>query len=157
MDSSGSGTPKSVVFACDHNAVRSPIAEGIMKWLHGWHVFVQSAGIRSGTPLDGLAVTALDEIGVDISRHQPRTFDEMEAYGEDFGAFELIVSFTPAAHRRALEYTRLSALEAVYWPTEDPTIIEGSRETQLDAYRALRDRIHHRIEDRFGAGTAPGG
>lgn len=148
----GEVAPGSVAFACDRNAVRSPMAEGLLKWMHGQQIFVQSAGVLGGLPLDGFAVEVLREIGVDIARHQPRTFAEMEAYGEDFGAYEMIVSFTPAAHRRALEYTRHSALQAVYWPTEDPTIAEGSREQRLNAYRTVRDRIRERIEEVFGPG-----
>jgi len=145
----------SVAFACDLNSVRSPIAEGIMKQLHGSRIYVQSVGVAECAGVDGFAVEVLREIGIDISRHQPRTFDEMEAYGDDFSSYDMIVSFSPAAHRRGLEYTRHSSLEAVYWPTQDPTVVEGSREVRLDAYRALRDHIHRRIVEAFGPGFAP--
>ncbi len=121
-----------------------------MKSIHGRRVYVQSTGVRGGVPLDGFAVGVLQEIDIDISSHQPRTFEEMEAYGEDFSSYDMIVSFTPAAHRRALEYTRHSALETAYWPTLDPTISEGSRAQRLHAYRELRDHIFRQIEAVFG-------
>ena len=128
-----------------------------MKWLHGHHVFVQSVGVRGGLPLDGFSVEAVGELGVDISRHQPRTFDELEEYGEDFTAYDMIVSFSPAAHRRALEFTRHAALVTLYWPTTDPTAVEGSRSQRLDAYRETRDQILRRIETEFGRPASPGG
>lgn len=125
-----------------------------MKSLHGRQVFVQSAGAREGGVLDGFAVEVMREEGIDISAHRPRSFEEMEAYGEDFSAYDMIVSFTPAAHRHAIEYTRHSALGVVYWPTLDPTLAEGSREVRLQAFREVRDGIRARIEKEFG--LAPG-
>lgn len=124
-----------------------------MKHLHGSRVFVQSAGVHGGAEVDGFAVEALREAGIDISRHRPRSFKEMEAYGEDFSSYDLMVSFTPSAHRRGIEYTRSSALDVAYWPTMDPSIVEGSRDQRLDAYRALRDGLWERIEREFGGGS----
>ena len=87
------------------------------------------------------------EIGVDISRHKPITFEELdELEGLNF---DLIVSLSPEAHHRALELTRTNALEVEYWPTVDPTDTDGSREQRLDAYRAVRDQLLNRIRERF--------
>lgn len=141
---------KSVAFACDHNSVRSPMAEGIMKWLHGNHMFVQSVGVHGGASIDGFVVEVMAELGIDLSNHQPRSFEELEVYGEDFTAYDMIISFTPAAHRRAIEYTRTTSLETVYWPTADPTIVEGTREQRLEAYREVREFIRGRIVELFG-------
>lgn len=141
--------PQSVLFACDWNAVRSPMAEGLLKRLHGRSVFVQSAGVRSGMALDGFAIAACAEVGIDISRHVPRSFEQMEAYGEDFGAYDLIIALSPAANRHALEYTRTNALTVEYWPTIDPTAAEGSREERLAFYRQCRDQLWERIRKKF--------
>jgi protein-tyrosine-phosphatase len=93
-------------------------------------------------------VTAvLDEIGIDGSRHKPRTLDELEDW-EGLN-FDLIVSLSPEAHHRALELTRTSAIEAEYWPTADPTLVQGSRDQMLDAYRAVRDTLLKRIKQRL--------
>jgi protein-tyrosine-phosphatase len=138
--------PLAVLFACGMNSVRSPIAAGLFGQLFGRSRYVGSAGVRKGE-LDAFAVAAMAEIGIDISRHKPVTFEELE---EDEGLnFDLIVTLAPEAHHRALELTRVSGAEVEYWPTVDPTAIEGGREQRLDAYRAVRDQLLARIRERF--------
>lgn len=141
--------PGSVLFCCTLNALRSPMAEGIMKMLHGKQVFIDSVGIRAGE-LDPFAVVAMDEIGIDIGRHRPKTFDNLEDT-----SFDLIISMSPEAHHRALEMTRTMACEVEFWNTFDPSLIEGSREVRLDAYREVRDQLMRRIRQRFPAGLVP--
>lgn len=115
------------------------MAEGIARQLFGREVYFASAGLRAGE-LDPFAVSAMDEIGVDIAKHRPRTFDDLE---DD--SFDMIVSLSPEAHHRALEFTRSMAIEAIYWPTLDPTAVQGSREQMLEAYRGVRDQLDQRI------------
>ena len=141
--------PGSVLFACTHNAIRSPMAEALMKYLHGGRVFVDSVGLRP-RPIDPFAVAALDEIGIDLSRHRPKSFDDLE---DDY--FDLVISLSPEAQHRAVELTRTSSCEIEFWPTMDPSLSSGSRETQLDAYRALRDDLLRRLRIRFPPGGAP--
>ncbi|HEY7688292.1 MAG TPA: arsenate reductase ArsC [Dongiaceae bacterium] len=141
--------PGSVLFCCTLNALRSPMAEGILKMIHGKQIFVDSVGIRAGE-LDGFAVSVMDEIGVDISRHRPKAFD----YLEDT-SFDLIISMSPEAHHRALEMTRTMACDVEFWNTFDPSLIEGSRDVRLDAYREVRDQLMRRIRQRFPAGLVP--
>lgn len=132
--------PQSVLFACSMNAVRSPMAESIAKHLFGREIYFQSAGVRTGE-LDGFAVAAMDEIGIDMSRHKPRTFEDLED-----SSFDLIVTLSPEAHHRALEFTRTMAVDVVYWPTIDPTAVQGTRETMLEAYRGVREGLEKRIK-----------
>jgi protein-tyrosine-phosphatase len=141
--------PGSVLFCCTLNALRSPMAEGIFKLLHNRRVFVDSVGVRAGE-LDPFAVAVLDEIGIDISRHRCKTFDNLEDT-----SFDLIVSLSPEAHHRALELTRTMACDVELWNTFDPSIVEGSRETRLEAYREVRDGLMRRIRERFPAYAAP--
>lgn len=141
--------PGSVLFVCSMNAIRSPMAEAILKSLHGRRLFVDSAGVRTGE-LDPLAVEVLDEIGIDLSRHRPKTLDQLED-----GFFDLIVTLAPEAHHRALEMTRDSACKVEFWRLPDPSLVEGSREQRLDAYRALRDLLLRRIRERFPLPAAP--
>jgi len=141
--------PGSVLFACTHNAIRSPIAEAIMKYLHGRKVYVQSVGLRP-EPIDPFAVAALDEIGIDKSRHRPRSFEDLE---DDY--FDLVISLSPEAQHRAVELTRTSSCEIEFWPTMDPSLVIGAREQRLDAYRALRDDLLRRLRQRFPPGGAP--
>ena len=125
------------------------MAEGLFKLLHNRRVFVDSVGVRAGE-LDPFAVAVMDEIGIDISRHRSKSFDNLEDT-----SFDLIVSLSPEAHHRALEMTRAMACEVEFWNTFDPSIIEGSREVRLDAYRAVRDTLLRRIRERFPVHAAP--
>jgi protein-tyrosine-phosphatase len=144
--------PLAVLFACGLNSVRSPIAAGLFSQLFGRTTYVESAGVRKGD-LDPFAVAVMAEIGVDISRHKPVTFEELdELEGLNF---DLIVTLAPEAHHRALELTRTSAVDVEYWPTANPSDVEGSREQRLDAYREVRDQLLARIRERF-AGRRPG-
>jgi len=138
-----SDLPSAVLFACTHNAVRSPVAEGILKHLHGSKIFVDSAGVREGE-LDPFIVAVMDEIGIDISRHQPKVFDDLEDT-----SFDEVISLSPEAQHKAVEMTRVMACEVLFWRTMDPSIVEGSRETRLDAYRQVRDQLMTRIKERF--------
>jgi len=144
--SSQTRAPLAVLFACGLNAVRSPIAAGLFAQLFGRAVYVGSAGVRKGQ-LDPFAVAAMAEIGIDISRHKPVTFEELEEW-EGLN-FDLIITLAPEAHHRALELSRTSAIDVEYWPTADPTVVEGNREQRLEAYRQLRDQILARIRERF--------
>lgn len=144
--------PGSVLFCCDHNAVRSPVAEGLMKKLHGDRVFVQSAGVHHDIDVDPFMVVVAKELEVDISRHSAKSFAEMEEWGDDMGSYDMIVAMSPAAQRRALEYARHLSIEVVYWPTLDPTGIGEGREQKLDAYRQTRDQILKSIISTFGPG-----
>jgi protein-tyrosine phosphatase len=138
-----SALPSAVLFACTHNAVRSPMAEGLLKHLQGRRIFVDSAGLRPGV-LDPFAVEVMDEIGIDISAHRPKTFDELEDE-----SFDEIISLSPEAQHRAVELTRVMACRAVLWHTFDPSIVEGSRQMCLDAYRQVRDQLMRRILEAF--------
>lgn len=137
---------QSVLFVCEMNAVRSPIAEGLARHYFGRSLYVQSAGVREGER-DPFVVAVLDEIGVDGSKHKPRTLADLEEW-EGLN-FDLIVSLTPVAHHAALELTRTIAAAVEYWPTADPTIVQGSRAQVLDAYRDLRDGLSLRIRLRL--------
>ena len=142
--------PSSILFCCDYNAVRSPMAEGIMKKFHGTEVYVQSAGVRHELEIDGFALAVCSEIGVELRRHQARSMEEMSDWGDDLSSFELVVALSPAAQRMALEYTRYFALDVVYWPILDPTGMGEHRGEKLVFYRQTRDQIVARIKEAFG-------
>ena len=131
---------------CARNAVRSPMAEAIAKHFFGKSVYVQSAGIRPGER-DDFALAVLDEIGIDAHRHKPRSIDDLEEW-EGLN-FDLIISLAPEAHHKAVDLTRTVAAEIEYWPTMDPTAVQGSREQILDAYREVRDGLIGRIKQRL--------
>jgi len=138
--------PQAVLFACGLNSVRSPMAAALLKQMLGSSLYVGSAGVRKGE-LDPFAVAAMDELGLDISKHRPMTFEELDDW-EGLN-FDLIVTLSPEAHHKALDLTRTLAADVEYWPTPDPTDTEGSREQRLDAYRGVRDMLTARIKERF--------
>lgn len=141
-----SDLPAAVLFACTMNAMRSPMAEAILKHLHGRRIYVDSVGVRSGA-LDPFAVEAMEEIGIGLDNHRPKTFDDLED-----SSYDLIVTLSPQAQHRAVEMTRTMACEVEFWHTFDASIVEGSRETRLDAYRQVRDTLMKRILERFKTG-----
>ncbi|QXT41123.1 low molecular weight phosphatase family protein [Gymnodinialimonas ceratoperidinii] len=145
--------PQSVLFCCDHNSTRSPMAEGLMKRFYGHRAYVQSAGVKHELEIDGFAVTVCAELGVELERHRVRSFDEMEQWGDDLTGFDLIVALSPASQRRALEMTRTFHIDVEYWPIIDPTGLGETREAKLTSYRQARDQIVERMTARFGEPT----
>ena len=145
----GEELPGAVLFACNFNAVRSPMAEAIMKYLYGRIVYVDSCGVRAGE-LDPFAVEVMEELGIVIENHAPKSFDDLQ---DTF--YDLVVSLTPQAQHKAVEMTRTMSVEIEYWPSLDPTATQGNRAQMLDAYRAARDAIMDRIKSRFGARGGP--
>jgi protein-tyrosine-phosphatase len=141
--------PQAVLFACGLNSVRSPMAAALLKQMLGGggrSLYISSAGVRKGE-LDPFAAAAMEEVGIDIKGHRPITFEELEDL-EGLN-FDLIVTLSPEAHHKALELTRTSAVDVEYWPTADPTAIEGSREQRMNAYREVRDQLLRRVRARF--------
>ena len=134
----------SVLFVCSANALRSPMADALLKHSHGGRLYVDSVGVGEG-PLDGMAVAVMAEIGLDISGHQAKRLDELMDT-----SFDLVITLSPEAHHRAIELTRSAAWEVVYWNTADPSAVEGNRETRLNAYREMRDALVRRIAETFG-------
>ncbi len=125
------------------------MAAAILRYLTGKRIYVKSAGVRPGE-MDPFAIAAMDEIGIDITRHQPRSFEELEDT-----SFDLIVTLAPEAHHKALELTRTMAVDVEYWPTLDPSAARGNREQIMQSYRAVRDQLFERIKARFGFTAAP--
>jgi protein-tyrosine-phosphatase len=132
--------PQSVLFACTQNTIRSPMAEALGKHFFGAEIYFASAGVKRGES-DGFAIASMEELGIDITKHRSQTFEDLED-----ASFDLIVTLSPEAHHKALEFTRTLAVDVVYWPTVDPTAVEGSRERVLEAYRKVRDGLLERIE-----------
>ena len=125
------------------------MAEGLLKHLLGHRVYVDSVGVRAGE-IDPFAVVVMEEIGIDISKHRSKSFDQLEDT-----SYDLIVSLSPEAQHRAVELTRTMACEVEFWRVLDPSLIEGSRETRLQAYREIRDQLLRRIQERFGSDIKP--
>ena len=142
----------SVLFACNLNRVRSPMAAALLRRLTGGLVFADSCGLRAGDDIDPFVLAAMEEVGLDLGDHRPKTFDQLED-----GSFDLVISLTPEAHHRAVEMALARAVKIEYWPTPDPTLVLGSREHRLEAYRQVRDALEVRLAARFGRPSTFGG
>jgi arsenate reductase len=126
------------------------MAEGIMKQMYGTECYIQSAGVKSDLEIDGFSIAVCQELGVELSRHKTRSFDEMENWGDDLSSFDLVLALSPASQRRALELTRVAHIDVEYWPILDPTGLGDDRDTRLARYRDARDQIIVRLTERFG-------
>tara|TARA_B110000908_G_scaffold163232_1_gene209597 strand:+ start:844 stop:1245 length:402 start_codon:yes stop_codon:yes gene_type:complete len=129
------------------------MAEGLMKQMYGMDVYVQSVGVKNDLEIDGFSIAVCQELGVELSRHRSRSFDEMENWGDDLSSFDLVIALSPASQCRALELTRYFHLDVEYWPILDPTGLGEGREAKLTQFRAARDQIATRLTDRFGEPT----
>lgn len=135
--------PTSVLFLCNHNIIRSPMAEAVTRARFGSRIFTASAGVRCGTP-DPFVNAVMNELGIDMRNREPVALEDLEDTW-----FDLIVTLSPTAHHIALDMEHVEASQVDYWPSADPTVVQGSREQMLDAYRDVRDRLIERIEERF--------
>ena len=142
--------PQSILFCCDHNAVRSPMAEGLMKKFYGSKTYVQSAGVLADKDIDGFSIAVCAELDIELARHKSRSFDEMQKLGDELSSFDLIVALSPASQTEAAKITRFYALQVDYWPIIDPTGIGEGREDNLVSYRKARDQIIERLITKFG-------
>ncbi|TYR32127.1 low molecular weight phosphatase family protein [Mesorhizobium microcysteis] len=143
MASGAVHAPRSILFLCGLNAIRSPMAEALARATLPAGIFLASAGVRAGAR-DPFVDAVLAEKGLSLGERQPQTLDAME---DDY--FDLIVTLAPEAHHAALELTRSMAVEVEYWPTADPSDASGTRERIMEAYRDVRDRLEARIAERF--------
>jgi protein-tyrosine-phosphatase len=143
--------PSAVLFACTQNVIRSVMAAALMKHFYGQRVYVASCGVKPGAA-DPFVAAVMDDMGIDLGKHRPQGFDELED-----SSFDIVISLSPEAHHRALEMTRTMAIAAEYWPTMDPSITSGSRQQILDSYRDVRDQLAQRIKQRFGSMASASG
>ncbi len=136
--------PDAVLFTCNLNKVRSPMAAALLRHRAAGRIYVDSCGLEAADAPDPFAASVMEELGMNLSTHVPKTFENL-----DVGAFDVVISLTQAAHSSALERARRHAVAVEYWPTGDPTEGEGSRDQRLQAYRRVRDDLDRRIQARF--------
>jgi protein-tyrosine-phosphatase len=142
----------SVLFACNLNRVRSPMAAALVGLRYGAAVIVDSCGLRAAEAVDPFAAAVIEELGGDIEAYRPKAFDDLDGQ-----AFDLVISLSPEAHHRAVELARRNGTEIEYWAVPDPTLVDGSREQRLAAYRDARDVLDRRIAERLGRPATFGG
>lgn len=122
-----------------------------MKKFYGMDTYVQSVGVKGDLEIDGFAISVCQELGVELSRHRARSFDQLEQWGDALSSFDLIVALSPASREMARELTRIYHLDVEYWPIFDPTGQGETRDAKLAAYRQARDQIVAKLTARWGA------
>ena len=133
-----------ILFACNINSVRSVMAEAMVKHAFPGKIFVDSCGVTPGIQ-DRFATAVMHEIGLDMSAHEPKSFDDL-----DSGFYDVIISFSPEAHDAARALTQNIDCETLYWPVDNLANLTGSREEMLRAYRHVRDNIRGKLSIYFG-------
>ena len=128
-----------------------------MKRMYGQRAYVQSAGVRNDMEVDGFSVAVCREMGIELERHRSRSFQEMQAWGDDLAQFDLVVALSPASRTMALDLTRHHHVDVEFWPVLDPTGRGEDREARLAAYRQSREEIRARMLARFGPPAADAG
>lgn len=132
---------KSILFVCNQNSVRSPMAAALLHAAAGARLQVDSAGVHEGG-LDPFAAAVLDEIGVGLTGHEPKALHAL-----DLAAVDLAIALTPEA---AGELRKILPRERIeFWDIENPSGAIGGRAAILDAYRAVRDALSRRLAAKF--------
>lgn len=139
----------SVLFCCDHNSVRSPMAEGLAKARLGKAIYIQSAGVKDEREIDGFSVAVCAELGVELARHRVRSFEGLSHTGDALESFDLIICLSDASYKLASLITKSASTSVEYWMIPDPTSKGETREEKLAAYRQIRDQLHMLISERF--------
>lgn len=140
--------PRSVLFACTRNSIRSPMAEAMLKAMRGRAIYVDSVGLINGQ-LDPFAVEVMREVDIDLSRHNPKRFEDRWDT-----SFDLLICLSPEAYEHGKALARTAAMDVEFWDIEDPTETTGNRTVKLDAYRRVRDSLMHKLQQHFGPGDA---
>ena len=142
-----SNMPKSVLFVCNMNQIRSPMAEFLTKDIFGDKIYAQSAGIYAGDE-DGFMQSIMEERNIDATSHEPETLEQLE---DSF--VDLVITLTTQAHEGTVDFFKNQPVEIEYWETENPSITLGNREAVLAAYRKTRQQLEKRIRERFTQNT----
>lgn len=130
-----------VLFVCTHNSARSQMAEGLLRSMAGHRFEIRSAGVEPGT-LNPLAVEAMAELGIDISRQRAEGID---TYLGHFPVYHLIIVCDKAAQTCPRIWP--GARERLQWFFDDPSAVQGTHAQKLEAFRRVRDEIGRRLEE----------
>lgn len=133
-----------VLFLCTGNSARSQMAEGFLRHAYGGAYDAASAGVDP-KGLNPLAVEAMGEIGIDISRHQSKSVTSLLGQPVQY-----VVTVCDNAKERCPLFP--GAAKYLHWSFEDPAAATGSHEEQLGLFRRVRDEIRARIDEQFGPG-----
>jgi arsenate reductase (thioredoxin) len=128
---------KRVLILCTGNSARSQMAEGLLRHLAGDRFEVASAGV-SPTQVRPEAITAMREIGIDISRHHSKSVDGFTGQN-----FDYVITVCDNANEQCPVFP--ANTKRIHWSFEDPAAVDGDEQTRLSVFRRVRDEILHRL------------
>ena len=133
---------KRVLFLCIHNSARSQMAAAFLKQAAGDRFDVESAGLEPGN-LNPLVVTAMKEVGIDLSRNKTQSVFDLFKSGR---RFQYVISVCDAASAERCPIfpgvtTRLN------WSFADPSAFTGTEHERLQQTVAVRDEIRRKIDE----------
>ena len=137
-------TPSSVLFVCNMNQIRSPMAEFLTRDIYGSKIYAQSAGIYVGDR-DEFMHSVMQERKIDSTSHEPESLEQL-----DVAFVDLIIPMTRQANDACEEFFRGHPVRIEFWDTENPSIAVGNREAVLASYRKTRNDLEKQIRKRFG-------
>ena len=132
---------QSILFVCNMNSVRSPMAAALLSRDSEGAFKVDSAGVYEGG-LDPFVEIVMQELGVSLESHEPKTLANVK-----LDNFDIIVALTPEAAVEARRFLPREKIE--FWDIENPSQERGGREAILEAYRGVRDDLQARLRSRF--------
>jgi len=128
---------KRVLILCTGNSARSQMAEGLLRHLAGDRFEVASAGV-SPTQVRPEAITAMREIGIDISRHHSKSVDGFTGQN-----FDYVITVCDNANEQCPVFP--ANTKRIHWSFEDPAAVDADEQTRLTVFRRVRDEILHRL------------
>ena len=131
-------TKKRVLFLCTGNSCRSHMAEGFLRSLAGDQFEVLSAGSKPTGQVHPLAIEAMRELGVDISKHESKSLDVFAG-----GKFDCVITVCDNAREACPNFP--GAAQQLHWSFDDPAHAPGTDEQKMRSFRRVRDEIHDRI------------
>ncbi len=116
------------------------MAEGLLRARAGDRFEALSAGSMPAR-VHPLAVRAMQELGVDISRQRSRNVNEL--LGERFDyvitlCAEQVCPVFPGVAQR------------LHWALKDPAAVDGSADEQLEAFRQIAIELQSRLDEFIG-------
>jgi arsenate reductase len=132
---------KKVLFVCVHNSARSQMAEAFLNERCAGFFEAHSAGLEPGT-LNPLAVEAMRDLGIDLSRHRTKSVESMLRSGLSFS--HVITVCDGASAERCPVFP--GAVERLHWSFPDPSTLTGPRDARLERVRQIRDAIRDQVQ-----------
>jgi len=130
-----------VLFVCVHNSARSQMAEALLKSMGGDRFEVESAGIEPGT-LNPLAVEAMADMGIDISKNETRSVFDLYKAGR---LYTYVITVCDGANAQRCPIFP-GVAENIHWSFDDPSSFTGSHDEKLQKTIVVREKIKQEIE-----------